>query len=47
MITKYQSFIRIKYLDLFKKTYYVLEPDGILYLESSVEKNDLVFRRLI
>ena len=44
---KYRNDIELHFNDLYEKNYYVLEPDGAIYLETGNGSNDQLFRRLI
>lgn len=44
---KYQNDIKIKFINLYEKYYYVLETDGCLYLQKQNEANDIFIRRII
>lgn len=44
---KYESEIQIKMINMYKKFYYVVEPDGYLYLQKENEENDEIIRRII
>ena len=44
---KYKGQITIHYNDMYEKEYYVLEPDGSIYLESGSEDSDQLIRRLV
>lgn len=44
---KYKSNIKIKFINLYEKSYYVLETDGCLYLQKEHEDNDVFIRRII
>ena len=44
---QYKGQINIHYNDMYEKDYYVLEPDGSIYLESGNGSTDQLIRRLI
>ena len=44
---KYKGQITIHYNDMYEKEYYVLEPDGSIYLESGSGDSDQLIRRLV
>ncbi len=44
---KYKGQITIHYNDMYEKEYYILEPDGSIYLESGSGDSDQLIRRLV
>lgn len=44
---KYAPDIKIKYINLYEKNYYVLETDGCIYLQKANEANDIFIRRIV
>lgn len=44
---KYKDNIKIKFINLYEKNYYVLETDGCIYLQKENEANDIFIRRII
>ena len=44
---KYRAQITIHYNDMYEKEYYILEPDGSIYLESGSGDSDQLIRRLV
>lgn len=44
---KYKDVVKIKFIDLYRKFYYVFETDGCLYLQKESLDKDILIRRII
>lgn len=44
---KYEKKIKIKFINLYEKNYYVLETNGCLYLQKPTEEEDIFIQRIV